>query len=165
MQRLAEFMQETVDKQSQGSLAYTPVLYQGSDSKLIRYNPIEELSQLLSLLSEDDTSTTYQKAAEKTWLLFKKAIVLLLFVFCFIIALPIWVSGVGFQMGFRFRKWLEEERPSIEQVVNRVLEFLAFPFKQAYAWASWFVKEYLNWEISFTKPAESKPAESKSVIK
>lgn len=153
-------MQETVDKQSQGSFNYTPVLYQGSASKLVQYNPLQELSQLLSLLSADDTSTTYQKAAEKTWLLFTKAIVLLLFVFCFIVALPIWVAGVGFQMGFQIRKWLAEE-PSDIEIANQVLEFLTFPFRQAYAWASWFIKEYLNWEISFTKPADSKPADSK----
>jgi hypothetical protein len=151
-------MQETTDKQRQGSLNYYPILYKGNDSKLIQYNPLEELNQLFSLLSENDTSTTYQKAAEKTWLLFKKAIVLLLFMFCFIIAMPIWVSGIGFQMGFKFREWLEKEQPSMEQIVNRVLEFLTYPFKQAYAWASWFVKQYLNWEVSFDSLTQSTPA-------
>lgn len=151
-------MQETVDKQRQGSLNYYPVLYKEDGSKLIQYNPIEELSQLFSLLSADDTSTTYQKAAEKTWLLFKKAIVLFLFVLCFIVALPIWVAGIGFQVGFNFRKWLEVERPSLEQIVYRALEYIAYPFKQAYVWASWFVKQYLNWEISFDSPAKPVPA-------
>lgn len=151
-------MQETIDKQSQESLNYYPILYKGNGSQLIQYNPIEELSQLVSLLSASDTSTTYQKAAEKTWLLFKKAIVLLLFIFCFIVAMPIWVSGTGFQMGFKFREWLEKDQPSIEQVVNRVLEFFTYPFKQAYVWASWFVKQYLNWEISFDASAKPVPA-------
>lgn len=150
-------MQDTVDHQRSGSLNSYPILYKGDDSKLIQYNPIEELGQLFSLLSADETSTTYQKAAEKTWLLFKKAIVLFLFVFCFIVALPIWVAGIGFQAGFKFRQWLEEEQPSLEQIVHRMLEYLAYPFKQAYAWASWFVKQYLNWEIAFSSPAKPAP--------
>ncbi|MBE9013393.1 hypothetical protein IQ250_24680 [Pseudanabaenaceae cyanobacterium LEGE 13415] len=153
-------MQETIEKQSQKAFNDYPILYKGDDSKLIQYNPIEEVNQILSLLSEPDTSTTYQKAAEKTWLLLKKAIVLFLFIGCFIVALPIWVSGVGFQYGFRFRKWLDTEQPSIEQIVNRLLEFIAAPFKAAYAWASWFVKQYLNWGVQFDSVPQTPPAPS-----
>ena len=151
-------MQDTVDKQRPGSLSYSPILYKGDASKLIQYNPLEELSQLFSLLSADETSNTYQKAAEKTWLLLKKTIVLFLFVVCFIVALPIWVGGIGFQAGFKFRQWLETDQPSLEQIVYRMLEAIAYPFKQAYAWASWFVKQYLNWEVSFSSPPQATPA-------
>lgn len=150
-------MPETIEKQTQGLVNYSPTLYKENGSKLIQYNPIAELSELFSLLSASDTSTAYQKAAEKTWLLLKKTIVLLLFVFCLIVAMPIWVSGIGFQMGFKFREWLEKEQPSLEQIISRILDFVAYPFKQAYAWANWFVKQYLNWEVSFD-PARSTAA-------
>ncbi len=154
-------MQETVDQQVQGSLNYYPVLYKADGSKLIQYDPIQEVNQLLSLLSADDTSTTYQKATAKTWVIFKKVILLLLFFFCLIIALPIWITGLGFQSGFHFRQWLEDEQPPVEAIVARALAYLGKPFQRAYAWASGFIENYLNLKIAFDstapQPAASKP--------
>jgi hypothetical protein len=126
-----------------------PVVYEDNNFKFIQYNPIEELNQLFSLLRADDTSMTYQKAAEKTWALVKKTIVLLLFVLCFTLALPIWLAGVGGQAGFHFYKWIDETNPSPEQIADRIIQVLIVPFQRAYAWASGFVKAYFGWEISF----------------
>jgi hypothetical protein len=168
--RSAQSMKATVDQQTQGSFNYYPVLYKADGSKLIQYDPIQEVNQLLSLLSADDTSATYQKATAKTWTIFKKAIVLFLFLFCLVIALPIWISGIGFQSGFHFRKWLEDEQPPLEKIVDLLLAYLAKPFQQAYAWASGFIESYLNLKISFDaseptspspKPVETAPAPQK----
>lgn len=151
-------MQETVDKQDQQSsqsLVYYPVFSRGSVVKLVQYNPIQELSHLLSLVSDQETATTYQEATHRTWMLLKQTIGLLLFAFCFVIALPVWLCGIGFQTGFHFRRWLETEQPGIETVMARVLDFLSSPFKQIFAWASWFVEQYLNWKVSFTIPAKA----------
>ena len=145
-------MLEVGKKPIQSALNDYPVLYKGNGSALTEYNPFQELSQLFSLLSAEDTATTYQKAAEKTWLLFKKAIALLLFIVSLIIALPIWIGGIGFQAGFHFHRWLEVEQPPLEQIVFNLLEFLAWPFKQAYAWASQFIEEYLHWKVCFDQP-------------
>jgi hypothetical protein len=151
-------MNATVDQQTPGSFDY-PVLYKADGSKLIQYDPIQEVNQLISLLSADDTSTTYQKATAKTWVIFKKAIVLFLFLVCFVIAFPIWVSGIGFQSGFHFRKWLEDEQPPLEKIVGLLLAYLAKPFQQAYAWASGFIESYLNLKVSFdtSKPKSPDP--------
>jgi hypothetical protein len=151
-------MQETVDKQDQQSsqsLVYYPVFSRGSVVKLVQYNPIQELSHLLSLISDQETATTYQKATHRTWMLLKQTIGLLLFAFCFVIALPVWLCGIGFQTGFHFRRWLETEQPGIETVMARVLDFLSSPFKQIFAWASWFVAQYLDWKVSFTTQAQT----------
>lgn len=145
-------MQETVDRQSQKS-SY-PLLYKGNDSKLIQYDPIQEVNQLLSLLSASDT--------EKIWVFFKKAIVLLLFLICFVIALPIWLYGIGFQAGFHFREWIDTEKPPIEKIVDLVLGYLSWPFTKAYAWASWFVKQYFDWEFPFGTSATKSESSLKS---
>jgi hypothetical protein len=148
-------MQETVEKQNSETLTYYPILHRGNAAKLVQYNPIREIGQLFSLLSEEETATTYQKATQTTWNLLKQTIGLLLFAFCFVIALPIWLCGIGFQTGFHFRRWLETEQPGIETVTARVLDFLGSPFRQVFAWASWFIEQYLNWKVSFTVPEKT----------
>lgn len=154
-EKAARPMQETLNQQSPDSSTYYPVLYRGNASKLVQYNPIRELSQLLSLLSEQETATTYQKATQTTWDLLKQTIGLLLFIFCFVLALPIWLCGIGFQTGFHLRRWLEVEQPGIETVLARLFDLLGLPFKRIFAWASWFVEQYLNWKVSFTTLAQT----------
>lgn len=147
--------------QAQKPLNTLPVLYNKTGIISASYDPGQEISQLLSMLHEEDTANTYQKAAEKTWTLFKRLTMLILFTFSLIIALLIWLYGIGFQAGFYFRKWLEVERPPIEKVTSLILDYLSWPFRKAYDWAKWFVKEYLHWEVSFDD-ANSQPPTSTS---
>lgn len=155
----------TVIPQTQKPLNVLPVLYEKTGIIAASYDPGQEISQLLSMLKEDETSGTYQKAAEKTWVLFKRVVMLVLFTFSLIVALLIWLYGMGFQAGFYFRRWLEVERPPIEKVTSLILNYLSLPFRKAYDWANWFVKEYLHWQISFDSANSQSPKSTSTETK
>ncbi len=147
-------MQETLMKQSPTSPNSLPVLYKRDNVQPTENNPIQGAIQLWSTLSDKDTGVVYQQAASKTWLIFKQAIAVILFLLTLIIALTIWAFGIAFQSGQKFRNWLEIKQPNLDEVASALFQFLASPLERAYKWAESFVKEYLRWEIKFeqTKP-------------
>lgn len=144
------------------------------DSSVAKYplqnNPVrEQAGQLWAILSQDDTATTYQQAAVKTWKLFKQAIILIFFLFVLLIALVFLLWGIGFQSGRQFRRWLEIKQPTLDDLLYIMLEIIVLPFKRAFEWANSFIKKYLGWEIQFddlcpelvtANPQESNPAPS-----
>jgi hypothetical protein len=155
-------MQETAIQEVQQPLSCLPVLYKDNVTA-VQYDPGQEVNQLLSILKESETSDAYQKVAEKTWMFLKRLIVLILFTISLVFALLVWVYGTGFQAGYHFRKWLEEEQPPIEKITSQILDYLSWPFKKAYEWAEKFVEDYLHWKVSFDKsPSQTDHAASQT---
>ena len=151
-------MQETVLKQSQQSLSNLPVLYTRDDSQSIEYNPIQGVVQLYTTLSEKETLVVYQKAAEKTWELFKQAFGVILFLVRLLIALIIWAYGIAYQSGYHLRNWLEVEQGTPDIILFALLKFLKQAGKHAYEWATSFIKKYLGLEIKFNNSITEKPS-------
>ncbi len=150
-------MPEPVVKQSQE----LPVLYTRDNSKLIQGGPVQrEAIQLGETFSNKETAVVYQQAAEKTWKLFKQAIALFFHLFLLLIALIIWVWGISFECGFNFRKWIEVEQPTIDEIIFRLFKFLVWPLKRIYEWANAFLKEHLGWD----NPLKPKPSSTTSEV-
>ncbi|WP_144416025.1 hypothetical protein [Calothrix sp. 336/3] len=141
-------------KQNPTSPNSLPVLYKRDNIQPTENNPIQGAIQLWATLSDKDTAVVYQQAAGKTWLIFKQAIAVVLFLFALITALNIWVLGIAFKSGQKLRNWLEVKQPNLHEITSALLQLLASPLERAYKWAESFVKEYLRWEIKFeqTKP-------------
>jgi hypothetical protein len=144
---------------------------QKSQSKLMLFNsevgqaPLASVQRkandLWTTFVEEDTGTVYQQAATKTWELLKQMISLLFFLWVLLVALIIWIWGIGFRSGLQFRTWLEVKQPKLDEILSALLKnFFVWPFEQAFAWASAFVKKYLDWEIEFD-PIQSKPTSAK----
>ncbi|MEA5573823.1 hypothetical protein [Calothrix sp. UHCC 0171] len=154
-------MQETLMKQSPTSPNSLPVLYKRDNLQPVDHNPIQGAIQLWATLSDKDTGVVYQQAAGKTWLIFKQAIAVILFLLTLIIALTIWAFGIAFQSGQKFRNWLEIKQPNLDEVASVLFKFLVWPLERAYEWATSFIKEYLGWEIKFDlSKLESPPEET-----
>jgi len=151
-------MQETLIKQSPASSKNLPVLYRSENFQPIDNNPIQEAIQLWATLSDTDTTVTYQKAALKTWLIFKQLITVILFLLSLVTALIIWVLGLAFQSGQQFRNWLEVKQPNLNEIVSVLFKFLVWPLERAYEWSAAFIKEYLGWEIKFDPLTAKSPA-------
>ena len=159
-------MQETEVQQSQKSLSILPVLYTRDDSQPIQYNPIQEITQLLKALSEEDTSSVYQQAAIKTWRIFKLAITFITFLFLLLCALIIWFWGIGFKSGLHFRTWIEIKQPTLDEIIVVFLKIILWPFERTFDWANSFIKDLFGWEIKFDplKPeSTSTPAEGGTI--
>ena len=150
-------MQETAPKPNQESLSL-PVLYKSDDSQPIQYNPIQGAIQLCTTISEKDTVVVYQKAAGKTWDLFKQVIAIIFFLFRLLIALIIWVWGIAFQSGLYFRNWLEVKQPTLDEILSALRKVLGWPLNRAYKWAASLIKKYLGWEIKFDPLTAKSPA-------
>ncbi|NJR60600.1 MAG: hypothetical protein HC769_18250 [Cyanobacteria bacterium CRU_2_1] len=150
--------ESAVDQRQNSHSSLIPMLY-NKDDAYIQISPVQEqATQLWAILSENDTAMVYQQAAAKTWKLLKQTIVLLVFLFVLLIALVVWIWGIGFQSGLQFRTWLETEHPTLDELMTVLLKVLLYPFERAFAWANWFIKTYLGWEIHFGSP----PSESSS---
>jgi len=147
-------MQETLMKQGLESPTSLPVLYKRDNVQPTENNPIQGAIKLWATISDKDTGVVYQQAAGKTWLIFKQAIAVVLFLLALITALNIWMLGIAFKSGHKLRNWLEVKQPNIDEITSALFQFLTSPLERAYKWAESFVKEYLRWEIKFeqTKP-------------
>ncbi len=145
-------MQEnTIVKQSQESSSKGALLYTGDQT--IPCKPVEgAIETLCNTISEEDTITVYQKAAGKTWNLIVQVIAIIIFLFRLSIALIIWVWGIAFKSGQYFRKWLESNQPTFNEIVYAVFEALGRPLNRLYQWAASLIKKYLGWEVNFEDP-------------
>lgn len=120
------------------------------DNAYLQSNPVQQqVSQLWSTLSEEDTAAVYQQAAAKTWTLLKQIASLIVFIVIAIVALTVWLWGVGFRSGLQFRQWIEVEHPTSDELVGAFLKVLIWPLERAFEWADRFVKNYLGWELHF----------------
>lgn len=118
-------------------------------------------NDLWATLSEKDTGTVYQQAATKTWKLLKQTITLLFFLWVLLVALIIWIWGIGFQSGLQFRTWLAVKKTTQNEIIPAILQFLfVWPLKGAVEWANEFVKKYLGWEVEFNpiEPGSGSPS-------
>ncbi len=121
-------------------------------------------SKIWETLSAKDTGDVYWQAVVKTWRLLKQTIALLFFLWILLVALIIWVWGIGFKGGLHFRTWLEVKQPPLDKVAATCLKgFFVWPFERIFEWASNFVKKHLGWEVEFTPiTSESTPTKSES---
>lgn len=115
-------------------------------------NPIQFFAtELWQTLSERDTAVTYKQFFTKTFKLLAQAIALLFFLILLVVAVIIWLWGVGFQSGRLFREWLVTKQPTEVQILSAIARLILWPIEKAIAWATDFVKNYLGWEIDFAK--------------
>ncbi|BCL33743.1 hypothetical protein [Nostoc sp. MS1] len=148
-------MQETVAQSSQESIRNLPVIYKPDESQIIQQNPIQQAIQLWVDFSDQKTVEIYQKAAGKSWDLFKQAFGVIFFLCQLFTALMIWTSGLVFQMGRIFRNKLEVEQPTIEQTLSAVFHVFLWPLARIYDWAASFIKKYLGWDNPFSKTSSA----------
>lgn len=111
-------------------------------------NPIQFFaSELWQTLSERDTAVTYKQFFAKTFKLLAQVFALLFFLILLVVAVVVWIWGIGFQFGRLLREWLATEQPTFDQVLSAIARFLLWPVEKAIAWATKFVKDYLGLEI------------------
>jgi hypothetical protein len=115
-------------------------------------NPIQFFAaELWQTLSERDTAVTYKQFFAKTFKLLAQVLALLFFLFLLVVAVIVWLWGVGFQSGRLFREWLVTKQPTEIQILSAMARLILWPIEKAIAWATDFVKNYLGWEIDFAK--------------
>jgi hypothetical protein len=149
-----------LNKPSESRDKATQLVYnEGSET----FSPVRaaqyQVDQLWAVLREENTADAYQQAGAKTWKLFKHLVALLLYVWLLLLAIVIWIWGIGFQSGYYFRKWISDEEPTSVEIVTACLKVLLLPFAWAYAWASEFVHSQLGWK----NPLEEETADTPSV--
>jgi hypothetical protein len=108
-----------------------------------------QTADLMTTLTDPETKITYKKAAQTSWILLKKAALLLAYLGVTGFALFVWICGIAFQGGHHFREWIEVKSPSFGEVVFVVLQVVAFPFARLYQWAIETVRKTLGLEFKF----------------
>lgn len=143
----------TVAQNAQASESIIPLQYNKDDAYLI-HNPLQHRAvQLWEMLCEEDTATAYQEAGARTWTLIKRVFSLLFFTVTSLVALTFWLWGIGFRSGLKFRHWIEETSPSINEIITLILQVLVWPLLQAFKWADHFVQKYFGWEVNIEPTA------------
>lgn len=117
---------------SQSQLAPSPVKDNIASKSLF--------AELTQLFSNPATGEPYKHSVETTVTLLKVTAVLLLRLGVTLFAMAIWLWGLGFQLGYYFRKWIEEtEDLSVDKVVCKVLWVVTRPFVRLHQWATSFL--------------------------
>lgn len=142
----------TAQKTQEGQIKTIDLSQCGEIQWTLPTNPIQFFAtELWQTLSERDTAVTYKQFFTKTFKLLAQAIALLFFLILLVVAVIVWVWGVGFQSGRLFREWLITKEPTEVQILSAIARVLLWPIEKATAWATKFVKDYLGWKIDFEK--------------
>lgn len=142
---MVESAVEPKNKSQEKSL---PLVYSKDEAYHLIQNPVQlHATQLWHILSEKDTALTYQKAGAQTWAMLKRVFLLLSFLLTSLVALSVWFCGIGFHSGWRYRQWLEEEHPTLDELVAVFFKTLLWPLEYAFKWSEQFVKKYFGWEF------------------
>jgi hypothetical protein len=118
-------------------------------------NPIQyQASQLWDNLSDKSTAKTYKCALIKTGDLLKQTAILLLMLVLLLVAVFVWMWNVGYRSGWGFRKWMESENPSPQELVAAVFNFLTQPIILAFNWTQNQLETQFGWK--FPLPSSEK---------
>jgi hypothetical protein len=143
-------IEQPVDAQKDGQAKLAIVSDSKRNLEASLGTPLQQQSaELIKTLSNPETSVTFKNAASTAWRLLKTLTAMLFYGSVTVFALVIWICGIGFQSGHYFRKWIEVESPSTNEIVCTVLRAIAFPLVNLYQWANAFVRESLGWEVQF----------------
>ena len=119
----------------------------------------DNASTLWHTVSDQDTGLVYKQAFAKTWKILKQAFRLFLLLFLFFSAAILWIWGLGFHHGRKFRMWIEDEKPPMETVVYNILRVVLWPLERAIALSTHYIENTLGWqdpfEFKFLEPANS----------
>jgi hypothetical protein len=113
-----------------------------------------EVQKVWDTVTDPETTTAYQAAGEKTWLLTKQLSKLVLLLTLFVTAIALWLWMVSFQSGRSLRHWLETEQPSLPQILTKAGELLIAPVKPVLGWIQAQIKTQLGVDINFLPPAD-----------
>jgi hypothetical protein len=122
-------------------------------------NPIQyQASQLWQTLATQETAWTYKQAIIKTWELLKQTGKLIVLLVLLVVVVLVWWWSLGYRGGYDFRKWLETEQPTLEELLQEAVTRLLMPFEWLANWAQDKVKELLGIpdEKAITPGAERK---------
>jgi hypothetical protein len=96
-------------------------------------------AELMRILSDQETGATYKHGLRTTLNLLKVTVALLFHLVLKGFALVVWIWGIGFQLGYYFRKWIEVTGPSADEIVCAFLWGTARPFVLLHQWATSFL--------------------------
>ena len=126
-------------EQTEDSAQVIPLYRSQGDSETFIGTPLQrKTAELVKILATRETGSTYSDAAVTTLKLLKAFAAWLFQLSLTMFALAVWLWGLGFKGGYRFRAWIEEQAPSSEEIVCAVFRAMAFPFVVLYKWASAF---------------------------
>lgn len=126
-------------------------------------NPIQSTAwNLWYTLTDPETTTVYQLAIAKTWQLLKQAARLIVLVSLMVTAFAFWVLTVSFHSGRTMRAWLEEEQPTLPQVMEKTGQFLLAPVKPTLTWVEHQMETQLQMDIKLLPPAKDTDSSAQS---
>ncbi|PSR16857.1 hypothetical protein C8255_15635 [filamentous cyanobacterium CCP3] len=140
------------------------------DAMALAAGPLQhQTTELVRIFSDQATGETFKRSLGTALYVFKLMGALLLRLAVVGVAVVVWVWGLGFQLGYYFRKWIDNTSPTAEEIVCNVLWAIARPFVLLYQWANSFLGwedplKQLKQQLNSAPPTESEvPAEAPAI--